>query len=369
MIKTFKNLFFYELLKSKEKYYVLGIMSGTSLDGLDLALCYFEKVKSNWKFDIIDAKTIPYNLYWKETLSKAHILKTLDFFKLHNNYGIFIGEEINSFLKTGDYHVNFIASHGHTIFHQPAERLTFQLGSGASVAATTKITTISDFRTLDVALGGNGAPLVPMGDEWLFGEYYFCLNLGGFANISFKENKVRKAYDICPVNIIINYLAAKLGAELDRDGIMGRNGKVNQDLLEELNNLKFYKQKPPKSLGREWFEFEFLAVLNKMEIAETDKLRTVYEHIAIQIYNSVIENEGNSLFITGGGAHNLFLIELIKKYLRNINIIIPDKKIVDYKEALIFAFLGVLRIRNEHNCLASVTGASANSAGGIINKI
>ncbi|MBN2520726.1 MAG: anhydro-N-acetylmuramic acid kinase [Bacteroidales bacterium] len=344
-------------------------MSGTSGDGLDLALCYFEKKNNTWNYKILDAITRPYDEEWKNKLKNAHQYNAFHLIKLHNEYGEFIGHEITHFFRNKKIRLDFIASHGHTIYHQPIDKITFQLGSGATIAAKTQITTISDFRTLDVALGGNGAPLVPIGDEILFGNYDFCLNLGGFSNVSFRENNKRMAFDICPVNYILNLLAKKLENEIDKEGRLGKKGKINQNLLEELNNIEYYTDVLPKSLSREWVENVMLPLLNLYDIPVIDKLRTIYEHIAIQIYNSIIYRSGKNILITGGGAHNAFLMELIKKYIIEKNIIVPDKLIINYKEALIFAFLGVLRMRDEHNCLSSVTGASNDNIGGVIYKI
>ncbi len=346
-------------------YNVIGVMSGTSLDGLDIAFCKFHRKNRKWNYHIAKATTIEYPENWQKKINNIDKLSGYEFLRLHNSFGSYIGNCINRFLKGTKERVDLIASHGHTIFHKPDEKLTFQLGSGAEIAARCRITTVSDFRSLDVALNGQGAPLVPVGDDSLFREYKFCLNLGGFANISFRKGNDRLAYDICPVNIIINHLAGKINRKLDRDGKIASKGDIDNSLLKELSDIKYYKKAIPKSLSREWLDNEFLPVIDKHKLSLENKLRTVYEHIAVQITEQAnIAGEGDML-VTGGGAFNKFLIKLLKE--KSVHkIIIPDKIMVKYKEALIFAFLGVLRLRKEVNCLSSVTGAESDTCTGTV---
>jgi len=343
-------------------------MSGTSLDGTDIVLCNFE-LKNNWKFKILKAETIPYTSYWQDKLSNADKMYAYQFIKLHKEYGCYLGELVKNFINSSGKKVDFIASHGHTVFHNPDEKITFQIGDGSSIAAITKITTISDFRSLDVALNGQGAPLVPIGDEMLFNNYDFCLNLGGFANISFNKNNKRFAFDICPINIIINHYTRQINLDLDRNGEIAYSGKLNAKLFEELNNLSFYKLNYPKSLGKEWLISEFIPVVDKYDLKIEDKLRTIYEHIAYQINKAIICENKKSVLTTGGGAYNNFLIDTIKQKNKKCEFIIPAKNIIDFKEAIIFAFLGILRYKNEVNCLSSVTGATKDNIGGIIFQI
>ncbi|UCH15352.1 MAG: anhydro-N-acetylmuramic acid kinase, partial [Bacteroidales bacterium] len=294
-----------------KSYSVIGVMSGTSQDGLDLALCRFVKENSGWEYSVIKAETIPYPEYWVEIFSNVGKLSNYDFVKLHNKYGSFIGDCINRFTDSLNEKVDLISSHGHTVYHKPEEGITFQLGSGPQISAKCGITTVSDFRSLDVALGGQGAPLVPAGDELLFGEYDYCLNLGGFANISYREGASRVAFDICPVNIIINSIVSKFGHNMDRDGQIAGKGNIQYHLLEKLNRIRYYEKKMPKSLSREWLEAEFIPVINTHDITLEDKLRTVYEHIIMQIISCLdIKSEGRIL-TTGGGAFNKFLIKLL----------------------------------------------------------
>lgn len=285
--------------------------------------------------------------------------------KLHNAYGRYIGLQAKCFLDQHRLSPVLIASHGHTVFHQPQKGMTFQAGNGACIAAETGITTVADFRTGDVALGGQGAPLVPVGDKLLFQDYAYCLNLGGFANISYDYGGERVAFDICPVNFVLNLLAQKMGEPFDDQGKLGRTGVVDESLLHRLNQLEFYAGSPPKSLGREWMESHFFPALFSGGISDRNKLRTVYEHIAIQIARSV--PEPGKILVTGGGAFNTFLIERMRDHIHG-EVSIPADELVMFKEAIIFAFLGLLRFRKEMNCLASVTGARKDSCTGVVYR-
>lgn len=347
-----------------EKYNVIGQMSGTSLDGIDLALCEFTFDElQKWQYVIKQAVTLSYPEYWANALANAHSLAGVELIALHKKYGEWMGHQImQHFDLTG---VDFISSHGHTVFHQPNKGFTFQMGDGAALAAITGKTVVCDFRSQDVTLGGQGAPLVPIGDELLFDEYNFCLNLGGIANVSYKLNTERVAFDICPANMPLNYLSALVGEKYDKDGMIGKTGKLLPQVLAELNHLAYYKVLPPKSLGREWFELNMIPVLHRSKFLVPDLLFTCYQHIAEQLAASLNAHAPGKLLVTGGGAHNRFLIELMRKTL-NHQVHVPDKLTIDFKEALIFAFLGVLRIREQQNTLKSVTGASRNTSSGAI---
>lgn len=339
-------------------------MSGTSLDGLDIVACRFSFDRS-WRFEIVKGVTIPYSHKWIHKLSTATELNALEFALLNNEYGKFIGKQVADFCADLPEKPDMVSSHGHTIFHQPHKRLTLQIGNGASIAAVSGLSTVCDFRTVDVALKGQGAPLVPVGDELLFGEFDLCLNLGGFANVSFREDGERKAFDICPANMAFNHFIKELGYEYDLDGNLGRTGKIQNELLTLLNELEFYQQKGPKSLSSEWFELEFLPLINSFQLASEDVLRTLYEHISDQLALAVDQFPKGQILITGGGAHNVFLIELFSEKTIH-KTVVPSSQIIDFKEAVIFAFLGVLRLRNEVNCLKSVTGAQHDHSGGTI---
>ena len=343
---------------------VIGLMSGTSLDGLDIACCEFDYVDGKYTYNINVATTLPYSTDWKNRLQTIHAQSADEYTFTHVEYGRLLGEKVRQFIQDYAVQADFIASHGHTVFHQPDRRFTAQIGDGASISAITGLPVVCDFRTADMAQGGQGAPLVPIGDKLLFADYQYCLNIGGIANISFEENKIRKAYDVSPANMALNYFASKKGLPYDKDGGLSKTGEVQHDLLQALNELDFYQSYTAKSLGREWFETVFLPVVQKYNYAIEDILRTLTEHIAFQI-GKVCRQQGN-LLITGGGAKNIFLVSRIASYTNNCKICIPDTLLIDYKEALIFAFLGLLRVKGQINCLKSVTGAVADTVGGAI---
>lgn len=343
---------------------VIGMMSGTSLDGLDLASCSFIRSENGWEFKLEATETIEYTQGWTERLSKAHQLSGEELIKLDRDYGNFLGEEASAFIAKHNLKADLISSHGHTVFHRPEKGYTLQIGHGANIVAKTNLPVISDFRSGDVALGGQGAPLVPIGDKFLFGDYNACLNLGGFANISFENNGTLKAGDLCPVNIVLNHLAQKEGFLFDEDGQLGEKGIINQELLNSLNKLEFYTQPFPRSLGREWIEGHIFPLLEKFPDTTFNQLRTFYEHIAVQIAPFI--NPGNKVLVTGGGAFNRFLIEKINANTHAV-LVIPSDQLIKYKEALIFAFMGLLRWNGEINCLKTVTGASRDSSAGAVH--
>jgi len=349
----------------KEKYKVIGIMSGTSLDGLYMAFCTFETENGHWNFGILEAETISYSREWLDLLTKLPQSDALSISMAHAAYGKWIGESCRAFIKKHQLNPSLIASHGHTIFHNPKAFLTLQIGSGAAIAAETGITTVCDFRSLDVALHGQGAPLVPIGDRLLFGDYAACVNIGGFANISAETNGQRLAYDICPANIVLNAVVSELGLRFDESGNIAGSGKTDTDLLRQLDKLPYYSQPSPKSLGREWVEKWIQPILDQSTISLADMLSTLTEHIAGQISRSLPPSTTQKFLFTGGGVHNKYLMERIAA-LSECCIVIPDTKTIEFKEALIFAFLGVLRLRGENNCLAEVTGADHDNCGGAV---
>lgn len=344
-------------------YHVIGLMSGTSLDGLDLCFARFQKTEE-WQFEIVKAETVPYPSHWEEKLRDSILLSAEELLELHSEYGFYLGEQTNAFIQKNNLEsIDLIASHGHTVFHNPAKKYTFQLGDGRALKAATGIPVIYDFRSQDVLLGGNGAPLVPIGDELLFPEYDACLNLGGFSNISMKKEGERIAFDICPVNILLNRFAAGLGKKYDEDGVSARHGKVDAQLLSFLNALNFYRQNPPKSLGIEWVMKEINPLIKDHK--PEDLLATFIEHAAIQISEVFNHYALKNVLVTGGGTFNSFLIEKIQEKTHT-QIIMPVENTIHFKEALIFAFMGVLRMRNEINVLASATGSSRDHSSGII---
>ena len=355
--QTFVNF----TIMNNNEVFVVGLMSGTSLDGIDLV--YVKFLNDNFqKFDILHSETISYSKKWKSTLQNLIGFSSDDLNELNIEYGSLLGDVINNFIdKYRIENIDFIASHGHTVLHQPHKGVTLQIGDGQIIANTTKQKVICDFRTQDVKLGGQGAPLVPIGDELLFSNYDYCLNLGGFSNISFNKNGVRIAFDICPVNIVLNHYVNKLGLEYDDSGKIASKGKLNKQLLEALNSIDFYSQNPPKSLGLEWVKENIFPLIDPLETDISSILRTFVEHVAIQI--SKIIKDNNSILITGGGAFNTFLMNRIEDVL-NSKIVLPKTELIDFKEALIFAFLGLLKSGNQVNCLSSVTGAKKDHSSG-----
>lgn len=345
-------------------YKAIGLMSGTSLDGLDICFAKFWKENSSWKFEIIKAETILYPKVLEEQLRNSIHLSSQDLLALHSDYGFYLGKITKDFITKNQLSdIDLISSHGHTVFHQPQRKFTLQIGDGRAIKLQTQIPVIYDFRSQDVLLGGNGAPLVPIGDELLFSDYDACLNLGGFSNISFKISDNRIAFDIAPVNIVLNKLVEEFGQNYDENGDLARKGNINSELLEQLNSLEFYAQSHPKSLGIEWCNENIFPLFSGIE--NLDVLATFTEHAAEQISKIFNIHQFKKVLFTGGGTYNQFLIEKIKQKT-NTEIIIPEKQIIDFKEALIFAFMGVLRLNNENNVLASATGSSHNHSSGII---
>jgi anhydro-N-acetylmuramic acid kinase len=344
---------------------VIGVMSGTSLDGLDLACCHFE-FKKKWSFSLLNAVTIPYSSHLRQLLEFLPNATGVDLVMADMNYGRFIGKEIVKFIENTGLIPDLIASHGHTVFHQPDKGFTIQIGNGHAITAETGLPVVFDFRSLDVALGGQGAPLVPIGDQLLFSDYDCCLNLGGFANISFHDHKSgRVAYDICPVNIVLNHLSQKAGNRFDNKGVMASSGNTDFHLLESLNKFEYYDRKYPKSLGKEWVEQFVFPLLETSDKSIKDQLNTFSAHVAYQVCKALESAGPGSVLVTGGGAFNEFLIQTIKSKTQS-EIIIPGNDTVNYKEAIVFALLGLLRFRNEINCLRSVTGASRDSVCGLL---
>jgi anhydro-N-acetylmuramic acid kinase len=343
---------------------ILGLMSGTSLDGLDLCCVHF--ANNHHDFQILAAQTVPYSAIWKSKLENAFFGTTAEVDKLDKEYGVFLAEHIAEFISTHSLPpIDLIASHGHTVFHKPHRRITKQIGSGEEIAKHTGIQVVYDFRTQDVVLGGQGAPLVPIGDVILFNNYGACLNLGGFANLSFDMQNSRIAYDIGACNLTLNHFAKKLGYEYDNQGILARSGNCDESLLNELNAIDYYEFNPPKSLGREFADSKLLPLLSNYD--EKTVLHTYTKHIGIQVGLSLTKGKASKCLVTGGGTHNRFLMDQIRKNT-GCFLEIPDHSIVDYKEALVFALLGLLRMENKINVLSSVTGAKHDHSSGRIAK-
>ncbi len=345
----------------------IGLMSGTSVDGLDVCCATFDCRGGKWTFTIDCAKGYGYPEDLARKLrADVQRMSALEFVAFHSAYGRFLGERVNDFMAEFGVRPDIVASHGSTVFHEPEKKLMFQIGDGAAIAAETGIPTVSDFRRLDIMLGGQGAPLVPVGDNLLFGDYDYCLNIGGFSNISYRKGEKRIAFDISPVNYVINRFCRSIGLEMDRDGELAAGGRVCEVLLKKLNALDYYARPYPKSLGREWVENRVFPLLDSAGLPLEDLLRTYYEHCAEQLARVV--EPGKNILVTGGGAYNKFLLRRMKERT-GCEIVVPEPAIVEYKEALIFAFLGVLYLLDRPSCLSSVTGAARDNIGGMLFKV
>jgi anhydro-N-acetylmuramic acid kinase len=360
-------------------YRAIGVMSGSSLDGLDIAFAEFQEQAGKWTFAIKQTACYIYEEEWRNRLQNAISLTALDYQLLHTGFGHYIGEKVNAFIEDHElqYKVALVASHGHTSFHIPAKKMTAQLGDGAAIAATTQLPVVTDLRALDIALGGQGAPIVPVGEKYLWDDYDYFLNIGGIANISASARLTTGGwgFDVCPANRVLNMLANETGQPYDNGGAMAENGTINQELLEKLDRLEYYKEPFPKSLANDFGTGIVYPIVKNSGLDTNDSLRTYTEHIVIQIKNAFAvlgnhkpQTKNHKLLCTGGGAFNRFLIQRLKEILQEINIelIVPDANLVSYKEALIMAFIGVLRWRQEYNVLSSVTGASRDSIGGAL---
>lgn len=360
-------------------YKVIGLMSGSSLDGLDIAYVHFNENAGKWTFEIIHSECLKYSEDWQSKLLNSTGLSAIEYNLLHSAYGHYLGESVNQFItKYGLQHqVDIISSHGHTTFHIPAQRMTAQLGDGAALAGETRLPVVTDLRAIDIAFGGQGAPIVPIGEKFLFPGISYFLNLGGIANISSTLNGLQ-AFDICAANRVLNLLANELKMEFDEGGKVAASGSVNDELFNELNNLQYYDQPPPKSLPNSFGTDEIYPMITRSDLSPAIALRTYVEHIALQVKKSLMKFQlsdsslvaaGNhELLITGGGAMNDFMVARIVEHLQptGIEVLVPSLEIINFKEALIMAFIGILRWREEYNVLATVTGASRNTIGGAL---
>ena len=350
----------------KETYNVIGVMSGTSLVGVDLAHIHFTVIDGKWEFEILESETVSYSDNWVQQLKTAVDFSEVELEKLNQDYTVLLASIIKTFIEKNNLqNLDAVCSHGHTILHQPQNGFTLQIGNLPEIAKLIGQNVVCDFRVQDVQLGGQGAPLVPIGDRILFSDYDYCLNLGGFSNVSFEQNGSRIAFDISPVNTVLNFYANKLGLDYDDKGTISKSGKLNADLLSELNALDYYKKSFPKSLGFEFVKETVMPMMEKYNIPTEDNMHTFTEHIAIQT-SSALPTKSGKLLATGGGTYNDFLMERMKFHLPQLEIIIPYKKTIEFKEALIFALLGVLKLRNEINVLSSVTGAKHDHSSGVI---
>lgn len=355
-------------------YRAIGLMSGSSLDGLDIVFVEFLENGGNWQYEVLHSECVQYSEEWVQKLCEATTMSAVDYLLLHTAYGKYLGNIVNEFINKYNlqFKVALIASHGHTVFHFPQNNMTAQLGDGAAIAAATQLPVVTDLRALDVAFGGQGAPIVPIGEKLLLQDFDFCLNIGGIANISFNRSPFR-AFDVCAANRVLNMLAAEVGADYDEGGKIARSGSIHLPLLEELSSVAYYRQLPPKSLANSFGTDIIYPIVKKYNLITRDALCTYITHIAEQIKNAISINEmpenertDRKLLATGGGALNIFLIETLSAMLApfNIRVVVPNEGLVLYKEAIIMALMGVLRWREEYNVMRSVTGAARDSVGG-----
>ena len=365
-------------MSNTKKYHSIGLMSGSSLDGVDLAYCTFEVQRTEKKLLILNwriekSKTFPYPTSLVEQLRLAPSSSALDLSLLHSKLGHHFGHLLKAFIQELPVQPDFISSHGHTIYHYPDQQMTLQIGDGASIAALTGIPVYDNFRLQDIAVGGQGAPLAPILDYYLFNHYQYTLNLGGIANINIKDDNLQyQAYDVCGANQILNTLAAEIGLTYDKDGQIAAKGNFNQQLFDRANEWKYLLQPPPKSLGNNQVEAHTTALFKTYAAPLEDRLHTACHHIAYQVAKSIQpfdHKEASELLITGGGAHNTFLIQCIEKYLPdNIHLLLPSSSIIDYKESLLMSLLGLLNLHQLPTTLPSVTGASKSTIGGVLHQ-
>ncbi|MDD4819803.1 MAG: anhydro-N-acetylmuramic acid kinase [Flavobacteriales bacterium] len=348
----------------KKEYKIIGLMSGTSLDGLDMVYAIFTpKADGGWRYRIDKTHSVDYSPQMREKLKGSFYQTGEGLTVLDAEYGRFLGEKVKEFVQMYNLDVDFVASHGHTVFHRPDLGYNLQIGSGAHLHAISGQKVVCDFRTLDVAFGGQGAPLVPIGDKLLFSEYDYCLNIGGFANVSFDNAEGKRiAYDLCPANYVLNRLMRTRGEQFDRDGLVARSGKVNKELFDALNALEYYHREPPKSLAQEWVDKNVMPLVDSCTDTFENVIATLTEHSAYQISRHF--RPGSKVLVTGGGAYNVYMLERALSY-SDFTFVKPEKNIIDFKEALIFAFLGLRRVLGRPNCLASVTGASHDVVSGV----
>lgn len=362
-----------------KKYKVLGLMSGSSLDGLDIAFCEFDIQEGNiTSWQLLKAETIPFSQKWIERLLGLPFQNALVYAQTDTYFGYYMGELVNNFLQKHQIQPDFVASHGHTVFHNPEKRFTAQIGNGAALAATIRYPVISDFRTQDIAQNGEGAPVAPIADKLLFPEYDFFLNLGGIANLSCNANGKFIAFDIGGANQVLNALSNEIDLEYDEDGKIAATGKLNHTLFEQLNQSPYFKQSYPKSLSNQWVQETLIKAYFEAEDAIENLLHTACIQLAHQTkiaFTQILENEGlkkdsYKILVTGGGAFNSFLMKCLEEHcasLANLEWVIPDANIISFKEATLMALMGVLRMEGLPNCLSTVTGARKDSVGGMLS--
>ena len=353
---------------------VLGLMSGTSFDGLDLCVVRFNQTQEGYHYEIKHSSHRAYPETFVSQLKRAHLATETEMLALEESFDAITISAIKELFKHYNKSIDLISSHGHTTLHQPERGITRQIGNGKLLSKTFNIPVAYDFRSSDLALGGQGAPLVPIGDHLLFHNYDICLNLGGISNLSYSFENKRHAFDVGMFNTPINELVEPLGYNYDKDGNIAANGSLITSLFERLNSLEFYTIQGAKSLGKEWYYSYYVKEVEAVKGSLEDLVRTVTEHNVYQIFKALKEFYNRhkiakklKVLVTGGGAHNRFAMQLLQSQTKNFaSMIVPDSQLVDYKEALVFAFMGYLRVHNKINVYSSVTGASSDSCAGTL---
>lgn len=362
------------------QFSVVGLMSGSSLDGTDLAWCTFEFAEENpaqlLNWTLHKGTTLPYPFEWKERLRNAPQLNGRDLWLLHTELGLYFGNIVNNFLDGVPETVDFIASHGHTVFHYPAQHTTTQVGDGAAIAGVLNLPVIDQFRTQDMAIGGQGAPLAPLADQYFFSDYFACLNLGGITNISIQTPQGYLAFDVGGANQVMDVLMQEIGEIYDEAGQLARTGQLIPELKQAADALPFHTLAPPKSLGNDWVREQLLPIFQDQQYPLQDRLHTYCQHVAGQIAASISQtaqqeqlevNASQQMLVAGGGGFNLFLCECIASAIHPLQLVIAPPDIIAYKEAALMALAGALRWQQQPNVLASVTGAQRSVVGGAIH--
>lgn len=357
-------------------YRVIGLMSGSSLDGLDMALVEFNKIDDKWSFNLLSACMETFDSEIENRLRQAHEITAFEYCKLHRDFGFYCGKKVNEFVSASGFSANeilLVASHGHTVFHFPDDhRFTAQLGDGAALAATSGINVVSDLRALDLAYGGKGAPIVPLGESELFHGYHYFLNLGGIANLSCRDQHRYVAFDVCAANAVLNRLCNDVGMPFDEGGKLATAGKCNVQLLQTLNALEYYQRIPPKTLDNKAGRDEIYPLVKSFSLPVQEALHTYCVHIARQVAKAIMDRNGvaapRKMLVTGGGAFNHFLIQQLQEavFALGIEVVIPSADIVNYKEAIVMAYLGLMRYFHKPTVIQTVTGAARASSGGAL---
>jgi anhydro-N-acetylmuramic acid kinase len=366
----------------KKTYHVIGLMSGSSLDGLDIALCRFDAERKGREFflaawELLRAETTSFSETWQKRLRELPFVSGFELAEAHADFGRYMGELVQLFFAKHNLksdQIDLIASHGHTIFHEPAKGFTVQIGDGASMATITGCKVACDFRSSDVSLGGQGAPLAPISDKMLFPGFDFYLNIGGIANVTCLAERTFIAFDVTGANQVLNTLANLVGQSYDHDGHLAANGLLDEFLFEQLNSLPYLESPYPKSLSNQWVQENMVKPCLQAKSSVQDRLHTVCRHIALQLKKSMLQiiehehfaKEKYQMLATGGGVFNNFLMQCIREESPGVEVVIPTGSVVSFKEACLMALLGLLRVEELPNCISSVTGASRDAVGGAI---